>query len=129
MKITARLGAVPPTGMAVLASLWNWARPVGAFGGTGTDVLKSGGLSGFPSNAVQSLARPVWSAVRACQRYPVLFARPATATKPVCPFATRPLVCVGVPVNAVPTGRTSTSSRRESAGSGSASTPRNTTLD
>ena len=128
LKITERPAAVPPSAIGTAPSLWNWPRVVGASGFAGTDVLKSGGLCGFPSNAVQSLARPVSSEVRACQWYPVLFARPATATKPVCPFATRPPVCVGVPVNAVPTGWTSTSSRRESAGSGSASTPRNTTL-
>ena len=128
LKITDRPAAVPPTAMGVTASLWNCASPVGAFGGTGTDVLKSGGLSGFPSNAVQSLTRPVWSAVRACQRYPVLFARPGTPTKAVCPFATRAPVWFGVPVNAVPTGWSSTSRRSESAGSGSASTPRTTTL-
>ena len=58
-KVTDRAVAIPPAGMGVLPSLWSWLRPVGALGGTGTDVLKSGGLSGFPSSAVQSLARPV----------------------------------------------------------------------
>ena len=67
LKKTWRFNAVPPTGIPVLPSLWNWARLVGAFGGTGTDVVKSGGLCGFPSNAVQALVRPVSSAVRACQ--------------------------------------------------------------
>src|SRR6266480_5913794 len=90
LKITDCPAAVPPGAIGVTASLWNWARLVGAIGGTGTDVVKSGGLCGFPSNAVQALVRPVSSVVRACQWYPVLFARPATATKPVWPLATRP---------------------------------------
>jgi len=65
---TDRPAAVPPTGMAVLRSLWNWARPVGESGGTGTDVLKSTPFAVLPPNGVQSLARPVWSRVRARQR-------------------------------------------------------------
>src|SRR2546430_10002740 len=42
----------------------------------------------------------------------VLLASPGTATNPVWPFATRLPVCVGAPVNAVPTGRASTSDRK-----------------
>src|SRR5881397_3954173 len=90
LKITERPVAVPPAGIGVVLSPWNWPRAVGAAGGTSIEVLKSGAVSAFPPNVVQPLARPVWSAVRACQWYPVLLVSPGTATNPFWPFATRP---------------------------------------
>ena len=59
LKITDRPGAVPPTGMTVLPSLWNWAVSVGGAGGCGMVVTKSGSVSAFAPNVVQALARPV----------------------------------------------------------------------
>src|SRR5207245_10326783 len=96
--------AVSPGGMAVVPSLWNCPSTVGGAGGVGIDVAKSAADSEFPPNGVQGLARPVWSAVRACQWYPVLLASPGTTTNPGCPVATRSPVCVGDRVLAVRTG-------------------------
>ena len=51
MKTTERLVAVPPTSRAVLPSLWNWARPVGALGGGALPATtKSTGMrAGLPT--------------------------------------------------------------------------------
>ena len=59
LKITERPGAVPPTGMAVLPSLWSWTRSAGSAGGCGIVVAKSASVSGLAPNAIQALARRV----------------------------------------------------------------------
>ncbi|PYO79883.1 MAG: hypothetical protein DMD67_01735 [Gemmatimonadetes bacterium] len=59
LRITDRPVVAPPTAIAVLPSLWNCPKPVGALGGTGIEVLTSGADSAFPPKAVQGPARPV----------------------------------------------------------------------
>ena len=92
-------------------------------------VVKSTAVSSFPPNALHALARPVWSTTRACQWYAVLFASPASATKAMAPFATRPLEPLATFAKGVPTGWASTSSPRESPASGSVTVPRSTIPD
>ena len=70
-------------------------------------------------NGTHVLTRPVWSTVRACQRYATSSLRPSTDTNVTVPDGTGALETVATLVNGVPTGRTSTSSRTSSPGSGS----------
>ncbi len=70
-------------------------------------------------SGTQALTRPVWSTVRACQRYATSSVRPSVETRAAVPEATGALEAVATLENAVPTARTSTSSRTWSPGSGS----------
>src|SRR2546430_6975841 len=72
---------------------------------------KSGSLSALSPNATQALVPPPWSTARACQWYAVASLRPPTVALAVAPLATAAPEPLAVPVKALPTGSTSTSSR------------------
>src|SRR5512135_911238 len=107
---------VPPVGMTVTPSALSCTSAVGADGGWGMATEKSA----VPGpNSIQPLERPVRSTARTCQWYDVPLARPPATTAARLPDAAHGPDVTGVPENAVPTGRTSTSRRTESS-SGSA---------
>src|SRR5205823_4613091 len=72
---------------------------------------KSGSLSALSPNATQALVPPPWSTARACQWYAVASLRPPTVALAVAPLATAAPEPLALPVNALPTASTSTSSR------------------
>src|SRR6266513_3609436 len=72
---------------------------------------KSGSLSALSPNATQALVPPPWSTARVCQWYAVASLRPPTVALAVAPLATAAPEPLTVPVKALPTGSTSTSSR------------------
>src|SRR5690242_1524883 len=77
-------------------------------------TLKSMAVSALLPNWSHALHRPVLSHERACQRYPVLLVSPPTCTDvcvPPPPADTKSLAWVATPVNGLPIGSTSTSSR------------------
>src|SRR5204863_207717 len=68
-------------------------------------------LSALSPNATQALVPPPWSTARACQWYAVASLRPPTVALAVAPLATAAPEPLALPVNALPTASTSTSSR------------------
>src|SRR6266513_3728054 len=72
---------------------------------------KSGSLSALSPNATQALVPPPWSTARVCQWYAVLSINPPTVALAVAPLATAAPEPLTVPVKALPTGSTSTSTR------------------
>src|SRR3989449_5919459 len=94
---------------------------------TVTATRKSAAVSALSPNATQGPARQVWSTARACQWYDTLSFSPATVAVAVAPFATDAPEPLGTPLNAVPSGSTSTSRRNWSPAFGSVTVALNTT--
>src|SRR3989442_5399201 len=94
---------------------------------TVTATRKSAAVSALPPNATQAPARPVGPPARPCQWYDPLSFSPATVAVAVAPFATDAPEPLGTPLNAVPSGSTSTSRRNWSPAFGSVTVALNTT--